>query len=290
MDPLLECVANVSEGRRPGVLAELARAGGSALLDVHVDPDHHRSVFTLVGRGAEAGEAALRLARAVASHVDIGAHEGVHPRLGALDVVPFVTLAGGGPEEAAAEARHFARAVAEELAVPVFLYGDADPARGPLPAIRRRAFSSRAPDFGPPRPHPTLGAICVGARAVLVALNCELGRDDPALARAIAREVRERDGGLPGVRALGFRLASRGQAQVSMNLVDLGVTGIEAAVDCVARLARRAGTRVTGVELVGLVPEAELERCSPGFRSWSGLSEDRTIEARLRRAGFLADE
>lgn len=285
MDALLECVANVSEGRRAEVLADLAGACGAALLDVHADPDHHRSVFTLAGRGSGAPEAALRLARAVASHLDIGAHEGVHPRLGALDVVPFVALTGGATDASEA-ARSFGAAAAEELAVPVFAYGGADPSGRSLPATRRAAFSTRAPDFGPPEAHPTLGAVCVGARGVLVALNCELDRDDPDLARAIAGRVRERDGGLPGVRALGFRLVSRHRAQVSMNLVDLAATGIEEAVETVTRLARGAGSDVTGVELVGLVPAAELERCSPRFRTRTGLSRDRTIEARLEAAGL----
>lgn len=289
MDPLLGCVANISEGRRAELLAELADACGASLLDLHADPDHHRSVFTLAGRGPKAREAALRLARAVAAHLDVGAHDGVHPRLGALDVVPFVALAGARPDDAREAARSFGRAAAEELAVPVFLYGGAHPTGRPLPAVRRGAFSSLAPDLGPSEPHPTLGAICVGARPLLVALNCELGGDDPDLARAIAKEVRERDGGLPGVQALGFRLASRGRAQVSMNLVDLAATGIEEAVACVIRVARREDTEVTGVELVGLVPAAELERCSPRFRSWTGLSENRTIEARLQAAGLMGD-
>jgi glutamate formiminotransferase len=179
------------------------------------------------------------------------------------------------------------------LAVPVFLYASADPQGRSLPDVRRDAFRERRPDFGPGEPHPTAGAMAVGARPILVALNCELGAGDGgrnlgadvAVARAIARAVRGRDGGLPGVRALGFDLASKSRAQVSMNLVDLAATGVETACEAVRREAERHGARVTAVELVGLLPAAELERCSPAFLDWSGLSPDQTIEARLEAAG-----
>lgn len=286
MAGVLECVANVSEGRRPEVLAALAEACGTALLDLHADADHHRSVFTLAARDRfSLVEAAVRLARAVDGHVDISRHLGVHPRLGALDVVPFVPLAGTSPRDAFIAALAFAGAVAAELGVPAFLYDGADPAKRSLPSVRREAFVSRAPDFGPPVPHPRLGAVCVGARPPLVAVNCELAGDDMAVAAAVARAVRERDGGLPGVRALGFPLPSRGRVQVSMNLVDLAATGVEAACSEVAHQARRRGSAVVAVELVGLLPAAELARCSAGFLAWAGLGPDHTIEARLRAAG-----
>lgn len=278
---MLECVANVSEGRRPAVVAALARACGASLLDVHRDPDHDRSVLTLAGPGEHDVEAAARrLAAEVAGHVDLRANTGVHPRLGALDVVPFVALAPTPPADAVEAARRFAAWAAEAIEVPVFLYGDAAPGRS-LPEVRRRAFSDLPPDEGPARPHPRLGATVVGARPPLVAVNCELDRDDLALARALARAVRERDGGLPGVRALGFRLESRGVAQVSMNLVDLGATGLQVACEAVRDRARAAGAEVARVELVGLIPAAELRRCSAPFLAWTGIDDRRTVEARL---------
>jgi glutamate formiminotransferase len=293
---VLECVVNISEGRRLEVVEAVAAACGSALLDVHTDPDHHRSVLTLAGSAPEVMEAAIALAQAAVARIDLTAHSGVHPRLGAVDVVPFVPLAlgdaGGATltqalEEAAEAARAWGERAAEELGVPVFLYDAADPEARGLPDVRRTAFSERAPDFGPAKRHPTAGAMAVGARPVLVAVNCELaagggGLDaDLAVARAVAREIRERDGGLPGVRALGFALESKGRAQVSMNLTDLSATGVEAACEAVRRAAAERGGDMTAVELVGLLPAAELERCSGEFLAWSGLSADRTIEARL---------
>jgi glutamate formiminotransferase len=285
MGGVLECVANVSEGRRAEVLAALAAACGDALLDLHADANHHRSVLTLATRGPGVVGSALALARAVDGSVDLSLHSGVHPRLGALDVVPFIALDAAEDGLAVESAAAFAEAVAGELSVPVFLYDGADPAGRSLPSVRREAFVSRAPDFGPPAPHPRLGAVCVGARPPLVAINCELAGDDMGVATGVAAAVRERDGGLPGVRALAFPLPSRGRIQVSMNLVDLASTGVEAACYEVRNQARRRDSDVVAVELVGLLPAAELARCSPGFLSWAGLGPDHTIEARLQAVG-----
>jgi glutamate formiminotransferase len=278
---VLECVPNVSEGRDRTVLAALARACGHALLDLHADADHHRSVFTLAGHDTPGAVRALALA--VAKYLNIARHAGVHPRLGALDVVPFVALDGSSHRDAVDAALAFASWVAEELELPVFRYDDADPAQRSLPDARRDAFVTRTPDFGPAQPHPTLGAVAVGARRPLVAVNCELARDDIALARRIASEVRERDGGLPGVRALGLHLDSVGRSQVSMNLVALERTGLQDACRAVDELARASGNEVARVELVGLIPAAELARCDEGFRVWSGLGPDHTIERRVER-------
>jgi glutamate formiminotransferase len=276
---VLECVPNVSEGRDADVLDALALACGKALLDRHVDADHHRAVFTLAGD--DTAGAVRSLASAVAARVDLRAHAGVHPRLGALDVVPFVALDGSLPRDAVEAARAFASWAADTLALPVFLYGRADAQGRALPDARRDAFGARSPDLGPPHPHPTLGAVAVGARDPLVAVNCELARDDLALARSIASRIRERDGGLPGVRALGLRLDSVGRTQVSMNLVALGRTGLQTACRAVDALAREAGTAVARIELVGLVPAAELARCDRDFRTWSGIGPEDTIEGRL---------
>ncbi len=278
---MLECVPNVSEGRRRGVLDLLAQACGPSLLDLHADLDHHRCVLTLAGPGPDDATLGARaLATAAAELVDVSVHEGVHPRLGVVDVVPFVAL-DDDHDAAITAARDFAEWLVEELHIPVFLYDDADPLRRSLPELRRDAYTRRVPDLGPTEPHPRLGTTAVGARPPLVAVNCWLDTNDTLIARGIARSVREIDGGLPGVRALGLLLASSDVAQVSMNLVDLPVTGLEAACLQVRKIAAREGFEVTKVELVGLMPAAELRRCSQEFRDWAELDGDQTIEGRL---------
>ena len=245
---------NVSEGRDRAVLDALSAACGQSLLDRHLDPDHHRSVFTLAGPDdVEALTAVQRLARAVAERLDLRRHTGVHPRLGALDVVPFVSL-DAAPTAAVEAGRSFAEWVVQELAVPVFLYDACARGHRSLPEVRRTAFTTTPPDLGPGQPHPRLGAVAVGAREPLVAVNCWLAAGDLTLARSVAAAVRERDGGLPGVRALGLALPSRGMAQVSMNLVALGRTGVEEACTAVRQRVEAAGSRVERVELVGLLP------------------------------------
>ena len=272
---------NVSEGRDAVVLDDLAAACGRSLLDVHTDPDHHRSVFTLAGPGSDdAAGAARGLARAVAERCSVRDHAGVHPRLGALDVVPFVALTGE-PATAVAAAVAFADWIADELAVPVFRYDAADPEGRTLPDARRTAFAGRAPDRGPPTPHPTLGAVAVGARAPLVAVNCWVDDADPTLARRVAREVRERDGGLPGLRALGLALPAAGASQVSMNVVDLDRCSVEDACEAVRDRVEAAGRVVTRVELVGLMPRSAYARCSAGFLDRVGWHPTVTVEARL---------
>jgi glutamate formiminotransferase len=280
---VLECVPNVSEGRNEKVLDELADACGLSLLDRHFDNDHHRSVFTLAGPGPGDAEDAVRsLARAVARRVRVNDHDGVHPRFGALDVVPFVAL---GPSRAEMDhcieaARAFAAWWSEEHSVPCFLYDEAAAGDVSLPDVRRRAFRISAPDFGPAEPHPLLGATAVGARPSLVAVNCVLAAHDVAVGNRIARAVRESDGGLRGVRALAFELDDE-RVQVSMNLVDLETTGLEAAVLAVRDRALTEDTDVEDVELVGLIPGREMNRCSMQFLRWAGIDVDRTVEARI---------
>ncbi|MCJ7437291.1 MAG: glutamate formiminotransferase [Acidimicrobiia bacterium] len=287
---MLECVPNVSEGRSATTIAALAAACGRSLLDVHTDHDHNRSVLTLAGPGFRDAETAVAaLARAVATRLDLTDHEGVHPRMGVLDVVPFCAL-DEDHEVAASAAIGFAEWAVAELALPVFLYDDADPLRRSLPELRAEAFVKRAPDLGPLAPHPTLGAVAVGARPPLVALNCWLDTNDVIVARDIARRVRERDGGLAGVRALGLLLESEDVVQVSMNLVDLPVTGVEAAASEVRRLAAKDDWEITRVEVVGLAPAAEASRWSEAFRAWSKLGDGLTIEARLARAAREAGD
>jgi glutamate formiminotransferase len=232
---MLECVMNVSEGRDQAALDHLDAAARPDLLDRHTDADHHRSVFTLAG-----ADAARRVARLAVDELDIRSHAGVHPRLGVVDVVPFVPLADDGLAEALRARDDFAAWAVEELGVPCFLYG---PQRS-LPAIRRDAFTSLAPDLGPAEPHPTAGAMCVGARDPLVAYNVWLADDDLALARRIASEIRS-----PLLRVLGLRAG--GGVQVSMNLVAPRRLGPDEAYDLVA-----ARAPVGRAELVGLLPEA----------------------------------
>ncbi|CAB4799785.1 unannotated protein [freshwater metagenome] len=279
---MLECVINISEGQDAAVLASLSAACGDALLDRHTDVDHHRSVFTLAGSDpSKAIEAARALTDAASSRIDIRTHFGVHPRLGVIDVVPFVALHSTPANEAAQAALDYARWVVETHSVPVFLYGDADPENRSLPDARRTAFKTRSPDLGPSEPHLTLGAIAVGARPPMVAINVDIDKDDLALAREIAGKVRERDGGLPGVRSLGFDLPHLGQVQVSMNIVGLEQTSIEEACVEVERLIVASGASVARIELVGLVPDAALTACSKEFLERSGLSENISLERRV---------
>jgi glutamate formiminotransferase len=259
---MLECVVNVSEGRDLGVLDDLASACGGDLLDRHEDPDHHRSVFTLVGE-----EAPRALTRAAVARLDLGTHRGVHPRLGVVDVVPFVPLDGSSMNDAIAARDAFAVWAHDELALPCFRYG---PERS-LPEVRRRAFVDLEPDSGPTTPHPTAGATCVGARPFLIAYNVWLAAADVDLARQVAAAVRS-----PAVRALGLSCGSR--VQVSMNLVDPLTVGPAAAFDAVA-----ARAEVAGAELVGLMPADVLDRVPPRRFAELDIGPDRTIEARLAR-------
>ncbi len=287
---MLECVINVSEGRDSAVLDELVDACGASLLDWHADPDHHRSVFSLAGPGPRDAEAASRvLSRTVARRVDLTLHRGEHPRLGAVDVVPFVALGSTtAAREQAIEAAHsFARWWSTAFDVPCFFYDDADPQHRDLPGLRRTAFKIRRPDLGPTLPHHTLGATAVGARKPLIAVNCVLITKEIAIANRIARRTRESSGGLPGVRALPFVLAEQERAQVSLNLVDLDRTGLEEALLHVRELAQAEQTEVAAVELVGLIPRQELDRCSAEFLRWANIGADAAIEARIARGGLL---
>jgi glutamate formiminotransferase len=259
---VIECVVNVSEGRDQAVLGALEAAAGGDLLDLHRDPHHHRAVLTLVGTDAPRRVAAEAVAR-----IDLRNHDGAHPRIGAVDVVPFVPLDGSSPADAVAARDDFCAWAAAALALPCFRYG---PERT-LPDVRRGAFAALAPDCGGPAPHPTAGGCAVGARPVLVAYNVWLDGGDVIAARRVAAAVRS-----PAVRALGLQVGRR--VQVSMNLVAPAEVGPAAAFDAVAAL-----TPVAGAELVGLVPDAVL-RAAPEAR-WAelDLAPDRTIEARLAR-------
>ena len=276
--PIVECVPNVSEGRDPARLARFAAAiadtPGVTLAGVHADPDHHRSVFTFLGPPAAVAAAALALADAVVAEVDMREHHGIHPRIGALDVLPFVPLAGLTMTEAAALAQQTGRTLAARHALPVYYYAHAArrPERRALRELRhgeyeglaaRLASADGRPDDGPARFDARAGAVLVGARDVLIAYNVWLAGDDLGAARALARTVRASGGGLPAVQALGLPLASRRRAQVSMNLLDYRVTPIPAAFDRVREAATRAGIALDRAELVGLAPRAAFAGRTP---------------------------
>ena len=256
---------NVSEGRDETTLAALSDAGGDCLLDVHADPYHHRSVYTLAGEPASVEQSVLDLVSRAIALVDLGAHEGVHPRLGVADVIPFVPYRVPVSRALAARER-VARALASR-GVPCFFYG---PERS-LPEVRKQAFTTLSPDLGPPRPHPRAGASCLGVRPVLVAYNLVVDADLET-ARRLARRLRR-----PTVRALAFRTGE--ETQVSFNLIEPATTGPELVYDEVA-----AAVVVKRAELVGLVPADVLATVPPSRYRELDLSADRTVEARLARA------
>jgi glutamate formiminotransferase len=281
----LACVPNVSEGRDADVLrrlGEAVEAEGAGLVDVHSDVDHHRSVFTLLGAPEAVARAALALARVAIERIDLRRHSGAHPRIGAVDVIPFVPLAGLAMAEAVAVAHRTGRALAAATGVPVFFYEEAalDPARRDLPQLRAGGFEGLAarladpawrPDAGPARPHPSAGATVVGARRPLIALNAMLATDDVEGARAVATAIRQRTpGGLPAVRALGVRLPSRRIAQIAMNLLDYRRTSPRAVMERLADETARRDLRITAYELVGCAPADALDDVArariPGLR------------------------
>jgi glutamate formiminotransferase/glutamate formiminotransferase/formiminotetrahydrofolate cyclodeaminase len=281
--PLLIAVPNVSEGRDREVLERLEESVGEArVLDLHVDPDHNRAVFTLVGRQGELAGGLVGLARAAAEHIDLRSHDGVHPHVGALDVMPVVWLDGERRGAAGAEALTAAARVGDEIDLPVFLYGDlaTRPEHterawlrrgGPAGLAQRMEAGELTPDYGPPRAHPTAGVVLATSRRPLVAFNVDLASDDVELAKSIAAELREADGGLPGVRALGLYLAERGRAQVSTNVHDHLAVPLAEIVERV-----RARAPVAEAELIGLAPRAAFD----GFPSdvpLHGFSPERHI-------------
>jgi glutamate formiminotransferase len=300
--PPLECVPNVSEGRRPEVVARLVDAvtsvPGVRLLDVSSDPDHNRSVLTLAGTAGDLRESLLALYEAALREIDLTRHQGVHPRVGAVDVVPFVPLGDTPMEEAVAAAEALASEVADRFGLPVYLYEKAArrPDRRLLADIRRGGFEGLPakmddpawlPDLGPDRPHPTAGATVIGARFFLIAFNAVLDTPDVAVARAIAKKVRESGGGLPAVRAMGVHLASRGRAQVSMNLVDFRRTSVLTALNRVRHEAEALGARVLETELIGLMPEEAAAGVMREALQMPGFAPDRVLERRLAEGGKL---
>jgi len=295
---VIECVPNVSEGRDRAVIEEIASAvdlAGARLLDIHSDSDHHRSVFTFVGEEAEVADTVRSLCRVAVERVDLTGHRGTHPRMGAVDVVPFVPLGRPTMDDCVRLARSTGEAIAEELEIPVYLYAEAAtrPERANLATIRRGSFErfaerirrpEWAPDYGPPRIHPTAGVVAVGARSFLVAYNVVLASGDLAIAKAVAAAVRERDGGLPGLKALGMALASRALVQVSMNLTDITATPVPEAFAAVEHEALKRGVEVAESEIVGLVPRAAMAGASANDIQLCGDLSELILEERIARS------
>jgi glutamate formiminotransferase / 5-formyltetrahydrofolate cyclo-ligase len=290
---LVECVPNVSEGRRGDVIDRLADAvratEGVRLLDRTSDIDHNRSVFTYAGEPQAVVRATHALVDLAYREIDMNTHKGEHPRLGAVDVVPFIPLAGVTMDECVALAHRFGREVAQRHEVPVFFYAKAATSleRIRLPDIRKPQFEGLAafldtthiPDAGPKRMHPTAGAIVVGARPFLIAFNIELDSTDLKLAQRIAKEIRESSGGLPAVQAKGFMLTDPPRAQVSMNLLDHTVTSLAKVWSEVETRATAAGVKVLRGELIGLIPLDAVLQVAAESLKLDGFTRDRVIES-----------
>ena len=285
----LESVPNFSEGRERSTIDAIGKALGSRaqLLDVHADPDHHRSVFTLVGDETSLVEALVAGVACARERIDLRRHVGAHPRIGAADVVPVVPIRPDDMERARNAALAAAGRIGE-LGLPVFLYGELAPGRGPAffrrggteELARRLESGEVAPDFGPPRLDESAGGVLVGARRPLIAFNVNL-RGELGAAEAIARAVRERDGGFPGVRALGLSLPSAGHVQVSMNVEDWEAAALHEIVARIEREAEAHGAEVLGAELVGLMPAGAAVAAAGTTLRIDGFDSSHVLELRL---------
>jgi glutamate formiminotransferase/formiminotetrahydrofolate cyclodeaminase len=297
---LFECVPNFSEGRDPARIAAIANAGrgiaGVTLLDIESNPDHNRCVISLVGEADPLLEAVIGMMRVAVSTIDLNHHKGEHPRMGAVDVVPFVPLGEATMPEAIRLAERLAQRVWTELQLPVYLYGQVArrAERADLAVVRRGEFEgirdsiatdpARAPDLGNAAVHPTAGIVAIGARPILIAYNAYLSTSDVAIAKKVAKSVRARDGGLAEVKALGFDIEERKQAQVSMNLTDHRRTPIHRALELVRREAQRYGVQVTDSEIVGLVPEDALFDSAEYYLQLNQFDRATILERKVRAA------
>ncbi|MBS1788554.1 MAG: glutamate formimidoyltransferase [Acidobacteria bacterium] len=303
MKKIVECIPNFSEGQDAQkielIASAIASVEGVAVLDRTMDADHNRSVITFAGEPQGVLLAAIRAAATAVELIDLNQHSGEHPRMGALDVLPFVPIKNVTMEECVDLARKAGERIAEELNIPVYLYEQAAtrPDRVDLANIRRGGFEAireeilfhpdRKPDFGPRQIHLTAGAMAVGARNPLIAFNINLATEDLAIAKQIAKAVRGSSGGLQNVKALAMQMAHRHQVQVSMNLVNYEATPIFRAFDLVKREAERYGVMIAGTEIVGLIPQAALNACGEFYLQIEDFSEDLVLENRLHAA--LAD-
>lgn len=297
MQRLVECVPNFSEGRKPETVRQIAEAIAAVetacVLDTHIDPDHNRSVITFVASPENVVEAAVRAVKRASELIDMRTHHGEHPRLGATDVLPFVPVHAVTMDDCVRLAHEAGERIASELSIPVYFYEQAarrpdrinleDVRRGALELLREQIFTNpeRTPDVGAPMIHDTSGAIAVGARPFLIAFNVVLRSDDITIARQIAKAIRARNGGLPFLKALGFRLSTRSCVQVSMNLVNYEVTGMDAAYDAIKREAESLGVEIDSAEIVGLVPDAALNREAEYFSKLENFSEAKILENQI---------
>lgn len=291
---MVECVPNLSEGRDPrrvdAVEQAIASVPGIALLHRTSDTDHNRSVLTFAGPGTAVVEAAVRAVAEAARQIDLTQHRGIHPRLGALDVLPFVPLGEMTIADCVPLARQAGERIWRELGIPVYLYAAAAarPERTNLEDVRRGQFEGlredcltdelKRPDIGGPGLHPTAGAVIVGARKVLIAYNINLRTRELAIAKQIAKAIRASSGGLPGVKALGLPLESRGLVQVSMNITDHQLTSVYTVYSTVERLAAAHGVEIDASELIGLIPRAALETAAAEFLKLHGFRSQCVIE------------
>jgi glutamate formiminotransferase / 5-formyltetrahydrofolate cyclo-ligase len=295
MTKLLECALNFSEGRNATIIETVVSAAqGVRVLDVASDPDHNRTVVTFVGSPEAAIKAAVDVSAAATRLIDMNYHHGAHPRMGAVDVVPFVPLEQANMEDAIAAARSVGQRLGAELGIPVYLYEDAAsrPERHNLADIRRGEYEGLpakladplwAPDYGPARPHTTAGATAVGARIYLVAYNVNLGTADVTIAQAIARSLRAKTGGLHNVKALGVMLKERNLAQVSINIVDPFRTPLYRVLEMVRMEANRFGVAVVGSEIVGLVPLTIILETARYYLQLESFADEQVLETRLWR-------
>ncbi len=296
---LVECVPNFSEGRRKDVIEAIAGAvrsvAGVTLLDVESNTDHNRSVISFVGDPGQVKEAALAASRKAVELIDLNLHRGEHPRMGAVDVVPFIPLSGTTMEECVRLAREFGKEFGDQLQVPVFLYEEAatTPERRNLADVRAGEFEGlrdqmgkrpdKRPDFGPEKIHPTAGATAVGAREILIAYNVNLGTGNVEVAKKIAHQLRSKDGGLSYVKALGFELKKQGMVQVSMNLTNYKRSQLFKAYELVRLFADRYGVPVVESEIVGLTPMDALVDAAQFYLKLENFSRDQILENRLSR-------
>ncbi len=300
MRTVIECVPNISEGRdreRVREIADAVRATpGVRLLDVSSDASHNRSVLTLVGDAAGVRAAVATLFDAAVPRIDLTRHQGEHPRMGAVDVVPFIPIRGASVEDCVALSREVGGAIASRHGIPVYLYEDSASSelRRNLAEIRKGEFEgfpekmkdpAWSPDFGPASPHPTAGVVAVGARPPLIAYNINLGTRDLRVADTIARSIRHIGGGFRFVKAMGVELADRGQVQVSINMTNFKKTPLHRVFECVKSEAERYGVPIVGSEIVGLTPAEALFLAADHYLRLEGFSSDQVLEMRLLEEG-----
>lgn len=306
MTTLIECIPNVSEGRRPEVVAAVRNAAVSAgpgvlLLDWTSDADHNRSVLTFLGDGPALVRAMEAMVAEALVHVDLTKHEGAHPRLGAVDVIPFVPIRGASAADCVALAKELGARLAEKYGLPIYLYEDAasSEARRNLAAIRKGEFEGLAekmkspdwkPDFGPDAPHPTGGATVVGARSPLVAYNINLGTADLSIADRIAKSIRHLSGGYRFVKAMGVKLEARGIVQVSINMTNTEKTPLHRIFETVRSEAERFGVPVVGSEIIGLVPQAALVGAAEHYLRLESPASSQVLENKLLDVALAARE